>query len=362
MLTWLVAIPVFAHTWDVLNMSMDAYNRDGGLPTNEAWQVNQGGNAGGVATQEDGYVNFTKTKAGGSGSGCWAWVRPADALSEPVAGTSYSIEVKARVHSVGVPDDGSYIEANQIALRVGSKSIAAPIYLKYGDGVSGGSVSSVPGGADACALNTAEWQVYRWVFHADHARYDVYVEGMDGPVFEDVEVISTGDANGVYFGAESYHRCNMDVMYVKMGTGDFFSGSKIVSVNLSSDSQVEETTRTIEVTVTTVRINDGETLLVSLVDDEDRTLVEAVEAVVIGDKAVAELTIPATVTKGNYYVKVAAPNDQIGETTVRPQTVGYFVCLPNRLADWMLGGFVRPEGKNPDNSATGIGKRVSRVA
>ncbi len=406
-LVWLACVPASAQTWDILDKSMDAYNQDGGLPTNGAWQVNQGGNAGGVATQEDGYVNFTKTKAGGSGSGCWAWVRPADALSEPVAGTSYSIEVKARVHSVGVPDDGSYIEANQMALRVGSKSIAAPIYLKYGDGVSGGSVSSVPGGADACALNTAEWQVYRWVFHADHARYDVYVEGMDGPVFEDVEVISTGDANGVYFGAESYHRCNMDVMYVKMGTGDFFSGSKIVSVNLSSDSQVEKTTRTIEVTVTTVRINDGETLLVSLVDDEDRTLVEAVETVVANDKAVAELTIPATVTKGNYYVKVAAPNDQLGETTVRPQTVGYFVCLPNRLADWMLGGFVRPEGKNPviepnpqstffcpmnqaevkweesdtfnpgavvkdgkicvlyraeDNSATGIGKRVSRVA
>ena len=310
MLTWLVAIPVFAHTWDVLNKSMDAYNRDGGLPTNEAWQVNQGGNAGGIATQEENYVNFTKTKAGGSGSGCWAWIRPADALPEPVAGTSYSIEVKARVHPVGVPDDGSYIEANQMALRVGSKNIAAPIYLKYGDGVSGGSVSLVPGGTDAYALNTAEWQVYRWVFHADHSRYDVYVEGVDGSVFEDVEVVSTGDANGVYFGAESYHRCNIDVMYVKMGTGDFFSGSKIVSVNLSSDSQVEKTARTIEVTATTVRINDGETLLVSLVDDEDRTLVEAVEAVVIGDKAVAELTIPATVTKGNYYVKVAAPNDQ----------------------------------------------------
>ena len=133
MLTWLVAIPVFAHTWDVLNKSMDAYNRDGGLPTNEAWQVNQGGNAGGIATQEENYVNFTKTKAGGSGSGCWAWIRPADALPEPVAGTSYSIEVKARVHPVGVPDDGSYIEANQMALRVGSKNIAAPIYLKYGE-------------------------------------------------------------------------------------------------------------------------------------------------------------------------------------------------------------------------------------
>lgn len=403
----LLCCPVMPQTWDVLDKDMDAYNQDGGLAVNGAWQVNQGGNAGGVATQEEDYVNFKKTNAGGSGSGCWAWVRPATALPELEAGVSYSVEVKARVQSVGVADNGSYIEANQIALRLGGKGIAAPIYLKYGDGVSGGSLSSSADGADAYMLNTTEWQVYRWVFQADHASYDVYVDGINEPIFEDLDVVSTSDQNGVYFGAESYHRCNIDVMYVKMGTGDFFSRSKIVSVDLSSDSQVEKTARTIEVTVNTVRINDGEKLLVSLVDEDDRVLVDAVETRVEADKAVVQLTVPATLTRGNYFVKVAAPNDYIGDVPVRPQMVEYFVCLENPLADWMLGGFVRPEGKNPiiepnpqstffcpmnqaevkweesdtfnpaavvkdgkicvlyraeDNSATGIGKRVSRVA
>ena len=46
---------------------------------------------------------------------------------------------------------------------------------------------------------------------------------------------TNNDQNGIYFGAESQHRCNIDVAYVKVGTGDFFSKIKISSVTLSHD-------------------------------------------------------------------------------------------------------------------------------
>ncbi len=384
---------------------MAAYNQNEGTSANNAWEVSQGGSAAGIVTQQAGYVNFVKTNTGSSAR--WAWLRPATALADLTPGTAYSIEIKTRVHPIGIADEGSYFEANQIALRLGSKGIAVPVYLRYGNGISGGSVSTVPAGTNAYKLNTSGWQVYRMVFHADHSSYDVYVAGVEDPVFENIAIANTSDQNGIYFGAESYHRCNIDVEYVKMGTGDFFSKSKIVSVSLSSNSHVENMEKTITVTANTVLIDDGEKLLVSLVDDEDNVIVDAAEAVVSQDKAVVDFTIPATVAKGNYFVKAAAADGKIKGITISPKTAEYIICLVNKLPDWAFGGFVRPEGKNPviepdansvffcpmtqeivkweesdtfnpaavvkdgkicvlyraeDNSATGIGKRVSRIA
>jgi predicted GH43/DUF377 family glycosyl hydrolase/lysophospholipase L1-like esterase len=397
---------LFAQTWDILDKSMAAWNADGGSDNNRAWAQFQGGSAGGVATQQSGYVNLTKTNAS-TNPGYWSWLRSA-AFADLMPATAYSIEVKARIKPVGIADAGSYYESNQISLRSKGDGIGAPIFLKYGDGISGGWVSTTSGGtSNVYALNTAEWQVYRWVFHPDHLTYDVYVDGVEDALFENVATISKSDDNGVYFGAEGNHRCNIDVEYVKMGTGDFYSKYKIVSLSLSSSSHVENTEKTITVTATTAMIDDGEKLLVSLVDGGDNTVVDAVEALVSQDKATANLSIPASVPKGKYFVKAAAPGGKIGDANIRPKTAEYVICLTNKLPDWMLGGFVRPEGKNPviepdansvffcpmnqadvkweesdtfnpaavekdgkicvlyraeDNSATGIGKRVSRVA
>ncbi|MDR1809781.1 MAG: discoidin domain-containing protein [Prevotella sp.] len=396
----------FAQTWDVLDKVMNPWNADGGTAVNRAWEVNQGSSASGVATQQAGYVNFTKTNTGTSAR--WAWVRPATAFADLTPGAAYSIEVKARLNPVGIADAGSYYESNQISLRSKGDGICTPIYLKYGDGVTGGFVGVTSGGTDnVYKLNTSEWQVYRLVFHTDHSTYDVYIDGVGEAIFENVATISKSDNNGVYFGAESQHRCNMDVEYVKMGTGDFYSQYKIVSVHLSSNSHLENTEKTITVTIGTALIDDGEKLLISLVNSADNVVVDAVETFVSQDRAEADFTIPATVPKGKYFVKVAAPNGKIGDIDIRPKTAEYFVCLANKLPDWTLGGFVRPENKNPvivpdaasvffcpmnqayvkweesdtfnpaavvkddkicvlyraeDNSATGIGKRVSRVA
>jgi predicted GH43/DUF377 family glycosyl hydrolase len=394
---------LFAQTWDILDKSMAAYNQNGGSATDRAWEVFQSSSAGGVATQQAGYVNFTKTATGSNGK--WAWVRPATAFADLTPGTPYSVEVKARVKPDGVAADA--VEANQIALRLGGKGTAAPIFLQYGDGATGGSIATTAGGANAYAVNTSEWQVYRWVFHPNHSTYDVYVAGVEAPVFENVEKINTGDPNGVYFGAESQHRCNLDVMYVKMGAGDRFSSAKIVSISLSANSQTENMEKTIRVTVNTALIDDNQQVLISLAGDGSHAPVDEAEAVVLQNKAEANLTIPAAAPQGKYFVTAAVPGGKIGNTAVRPKAAEYFVYPPNRLPDWALGGFVRPEGKNPviepntesmfycpmneanvkweesdtfnpaavvkdgkicvlyraeDNSATGIGKRVSRVA
>ncbi|MEA4982583.1 MAG: SGNH/GDSL hydrolase family protein [Paludibacter sp.] len=315
---------IVAQTWDILDKSMAVYNQNGGADTNQAWAVAQGSSAGSSITQQSGYVNFTKTNAGSTAR--WAWVRPATALADLTDDTPYSIEVKVRVHSTGIADNATNYEANQVSLRLGGKNTAARFYLQYGDGVTSGSISTTSGGSDAYRVNTSAWQVYRMVFHADHKKYDVYLVGVEDPIFEDVSISATSDQNGVYFGAESYHRCNMDVEYVKMGSGDFFSKPKIVSVLLNADSQLEDRETTISVKAYTTAINNNEKLLISLVDAANNTVTGAVEALIANGKATANLTVPATVPRGRYSVQVAAPGGTIGDVSIAPVRVPYLIA------------------------------------
>lgn len=314
---------LFAQTWDILDKSMAAYNQNDGAPTNLAWAVAQGSSAGSSATQQTGYVNFTKTLMGNTGK--WAWVRPATAFANVATGTPYSIEVKARVNATNVTETATNFQANQISLRLGSINTAARIYLKYGDGVTGGFVSTSSGGtSNVYRLNTAEWQVYRLVFHADHLKYDVYIAGVQDPILENIAINTTGDQNGVYFGAESYHCCNMDVEYVKMGTGDFFSKPRISSIALSQASHVSGNESTVSVTANTSLIANGNKLLISLVDGNNNVIITPVEATVTDNVATASLVIPANVVNGQYAVKVIA-NGQIDGVDVTSKTATYVI-------------------------------------
>jgi hypothetical protein len=128
-------------------------------------------------------------------------------------------------------------------------------------------------------------------------------------------------------GGESWQRCNMDVEYVRMGTGDLVWGSrpKIISAGLSSDSHVANNARTIQVTAKTAFFNDGEKLLVSLRSENNAELTAPVEMTVNDNLGTVSLTIPATVPLGKYVVKLAAPDDKIGGETVVPKDMQYVV-------------------------------------
>ena len=312
----LLAVPALFAQWDIAEKQMGTFYAE------PAWQEYAGGNANAILTQSSDYVNFRKTANGQSGY--WAWLRQTEPFDALQPGTPYSIEVKARLHSIDMPDDGNGYEANQISLRMKSENLYAPIYLKYGD-ASTGYVSTTSGGEEPYYLNTSEYQVYRLVLLPDHKTYDVYVEGVDEPIFEDVAVGEHADENGVYIGAESRHRCNIDIMYVKMGTGAFFSKAKIVSVTTDTYCQPAGKTQAVAVTVNTLLVPDGETILVSLVDGDGQVMVPAVEAVVAQDKASATLSVPADLSAGSYFVKAAVQDDKIGEVEVRPRLTEYLI-------------------------------------
>jgi hypothetical protein len=319
-----------AQTWDVLDKSMAAYNQNDGATNNQAWAVAQGSSAASVTTQHTSYVTFLKTNVGSTAR--WAWVRPATALANVTPDTPYSIEVKARVSTTNIADNATNFEANQISLRLGSKNTAARIYLKPGDGVTSGYVSTSSGGTvNAYRLNTTEWQVYRLVLHADHLKFDVYIAGVDEPILENMAVNATGDQNGVYFGAESYHRCNIDVEYAKMGTGDFFSKPRISTIALSQASHVSGNESTVSVTANTALIENGKKILISLIDGSNNVIVSPVEATVTDNVASTDLVIPASVAEGQYLVKVIA-SEQIAGWDVAPKTAAYTV-LDNTQTD-----------------------------
>jgi hypothetical protein len=299
-----------APAWDILDKPMAAWNANGGSSISRAWTTSQKG-SGIAVTQKDGYVNITKTGVAASNNYAFL-IPPALTLS---TGTAYSFTVRARVHAI--PDAGE-TEAHQISARFNERNMA--IYLRHGDENSGYiSLTAEAVEEDRCPVNTSEWHVYRFVFHADNLGYDVYMDEIEAPVFENVPAAPMTGSNIIRLGAESTQRCNMDIEEVKMGTGDFYSKTKIVSVALSSDSHLEGIATTVTATVHTVLVNDSEKLRVSLVDSNDNTVIDATDAVVSQNRAEISLDIPATIPKGEYFVKAAAPDGKIGDVDVSPR-------------------------------------------
>ncbi len=315
-----------AQTWDIIDKSMSAWNVNGGNTNNKAWKTSQSG-SGITVKQEASHVNITKTNIAATNN--YAFLIPEALTLSPY--TAYSIAVKARVNPINkttYPDTKDNFESNQISARLNKKNLA--IHLKYGDENNGYiciTAASTHEDKDKYKINTSEWHVYRFVLHADNSKYDVYVDEIEDPIFENVPTTSMDGTNILRLGAESTHRCNMDIEYAKMGTGAFYSKPKIVSVVLNAEGQAEEYSKTITATVYTVAINDNEKLLVSLVDGEGKTVVNAIETTVVQNKAVTNFTIPAGLPRGKYFVKASAPNGKIGGINAIPQTAEYRITV-----------------------------------
>jgi hypothetical protein len=313
-------------SWDILDKSMAAWNVDGGAATNKAWTSSQAG-SGISVTQGSGFVNIKKTGVAANNNYAFL-IPPALTLS---SNTAYTFEVKARVQPTDkttYPDNQTNFESNQISARLNAKNIA--IHLKYGDENTGyisigGAMSHEA--ASKYTLNTSEWHRYRFVFHSGNTTYDVYVDDGDEPVFENVTATGMSGSNILRLGAETAHRCNMDIEHAKMGTGDLASKPKITSVALTSDSHVANGAHPpVTATVATAMIDNGEKLLLSLVDELGAEVVTPVEITVNGNEAASLIDIPSSLPIGKYAVKAAAPNGLIGDVAITPQSAQYVVA------------------------------------
>lgn len=344
-----------SETWDILDKSMASWKTNGGTSCNKAWSFTTGSGGGikeaEVVIQKEGYVNIKKMPTA-NGRKYGFLIPPALAIENNVP---YSIEVKARMNPIDkemYPDlpaptteaeEGGY-EANQISARIAAKNLS--VYIKYG--VDDGYISLSPGIShhedEKYVLNTSEWHVYRFVLYADRSKFDVYIDDVENPIFEGAPTSSMSGSNIIRLGAETQHRCDMDVESVKMGTGDFYAKPKILSVDLSSDSHVFNHARTISLSVNTILMNDGNKILASLLNAEGQEVVAPVEGSIQNNKAVIpEFVIPQTLLMGQYKIKVTVA----GDTSIDPQYRQYVITDVSPLENKLLPqvspvGFITP--------------------
>lgn len=318
-------------TWDILDKSMAQWNVDEGADNNKSWASFIGSNLkknpdGYSITQEEGFVNLTKTHVEATASS--AMINSAGVIA--TTNTPYSIEFKVRINPINKTDFpdivGTGWELNLISARVNKKT--TDIYLGYA--ADGRGYITLKKGFPAMEeervyRDISDWHIYSFMLSADNKTFDVYVDGE--LIFENAVTADMNSASNILRVGTAVERarCNIDLEYAKMGTGDFYSKPRISSVTLSSVTHVAGNETTVSVTANTSLIDNGEKLLFSFVDGEDTDLITPVEAIVTNNTATSNIIIPATVSKGEYAVKVSVVGDQIGEVAVTPKTIKYEV-------------------------------------
>ena len=340
-----------AQTWDILNRDFSVKDWN----NSPEWGVeNANGLPANLVTQQSGYVNINKTQAYRRSSYCFL-ISPEVTISSNAA---YTYEIKARLKAIDktefpdvskpAPNVAGGFESNHIAFRLNNKYMS--IHLGYGNKNTGyvaphiiDGVGVGPSYTTRYALNTSKWHIYRLVFNADNTKYNIYVDGK--LIFENVLVINKKGPNQLRIGAESWQRCNMDIEYVRMATGDLVSGNKpkIISMDLSSDSHVANNSCIIQVTANTSNIENGEKLQVSLKDEKGGVVINSVELMIISNKGVVDFTIPSTVPLGKYSINIALAKGKIGGHSVLPKSMQYVVTDVSPLDSKILPQ-VKPVG------------------
>lgn len=330
-IAFLAILPLISHSannaWDIIDKSMSAWNQNGDSHLNETWKQEKSYM---TTTQMDGYVNLKKTSV------VVDYIKPSTTPSVTKANT-YTVDVKIKTNASTIADTENIFEANMIAISIGGKLMK--IYLKHGDENTGyifDTPISIHKNGQRYALNTAEWHVYRFVYNPTNYTYDVYVDEWDEPYISGLKTHYDGSNSYVRLGAEQNRYCNMDIEYVKFGTGDFSLKSQIRNIEVSSDSHVANNYREITVTVNTDLVDDGKKVNIVLVDESDIEKTTPIEAEIINSKATAQLSMPATLIKGKYIVKAFFQHNKIDGKAVAPKTIDYFIVDSSPLTNGIL--------------------------
>lgn len=340
-LTLFFCFLIFSHslfaadgTWDVLDKNMSAWDSDNGADNNKAWKRTK--NYLNVA-QKSGYVNINKT------SGADGYLSPT-AYPATVKTNAYTIDVKLKVNPIGLADTETAFESNQIAICIGGKQMK--IFLKYGDQNSGYlcyTQATTHSNDEKQIVNTSDWHVYRFVYYPSTYTYDVFIDNAATPAFSTLKTHYNGSVNNVLIGSDQNRNCNMDIEYVKFGTGNFALKTQINSVAISSDSHIVGNARTIKATVNTDLVSDGQAISLALFDENDNSVTTPLNLNISGGTATSNLTIPANLPKGRYFVKAFVNDDLIGQTTINPKSIAYDIVGPSPLTTNILPQ-VQPKG------------------
>lgn len=331
---WIIAacllLPHFTYAaWDIIDKSMAAWNVNEGTDQNKAWSLSKTYL---TATQQDGYVNLEKLSG-------------ADGYMVPVTFTttntnSHTVDIKARINPINkvtYPDTDADFEANQISVRVGNRRIR--LYLVSGDATNGyisNTATTTEPGAVTYTMNTADWHIYRFVIHPASSTYDVYVDNGDEPVLRGLKPIYETNSNSIFIGGASRQRCDMDIEYVKAGTGNLSLKTQIREVNVNSDSHIAGNARSINVTVNTDLVADGQQIFLALYNENNVEQTTPLTLTVNNNTVATAFSIPAGLAKGKYFIKAYAQDNVIGSVNVKPVAREYYIVDSSPITTQIL--------------------------
>ncbi len=312
--------------WNILDKSMANWDQNDGNDVNQAWKVTKSYI---TAQQEDGYVHIEKL------TGADGFISP---TAYPTTSKDiYTFDIRAKVNACEINDTETAFEAAQISVAVAGKKMK--IYLKHGDETNGYLCFTPAWQHDPdekIQLNTSDWHTYRFVYDPVNYAYDLYIDDLFTPVASKVKTHYDGTKNYVMIGADKDQYCNMDVEFVRMGTGNFSLKPQINNIQVSSDSHVEGNERTITVTINTSLIENGTKVQLALFDSLDNQVTEATELSVEDNKATSPFTIPASINKGIYTLKAMVTEQQANGSPILPQTLDYYIVEPSPITLGLL--------------------------
>lgn len=316
---------VNAETWNILDKSMDAWNQAGETELDAAWKCSKTYLS---AEQADGYVHIWKF------SGADGFLTP-ESYPATNKANDYTIDIMAKLNPIALEDTETVFEANQITICFGGKKLK--VYLKYGD-AENGYLSFTPAwkhdADEKYLLDTSGWHVYRFVYYAADYTYDVYVDNLEEPVVSGVKTHYDGSNNYFRIGADKNQYCDMDIAYVRCGTGNFSLMPQVRSLSLNSDSHVAGNPHTVQVTLETDLVEDGTPVYVSVYDKAGQSWMEPRTFAIADNKASGSLDIPAGLPEGIYEIRAYADMPE-GET-IKSHSEPYYVVGPSPIETGLL--------------------------
>ena len=311
--------------WNILNKSMESWNQAGETEQEAAWKCSKTYLS---AEQADGYVHIWKF------SGADGFLTP-ESYPATNNGNDYTIDIKAKLNPIALADTETIFEANQITICFGGKKLK--VYLKYGDAENGYLCFTPAWQHDTdekYLLNTADWHVYRFVYYAANYTYDIYIDDMEDPVVTGVKTHYDGSNNYFRIGADKNQYCDMDIAYVKCGTGNFSLTPQVRTLSLNSDSHVVGNPHTVQVTLETDSVTDGTPIFVSVYDSLGQSWTEPDTFTIANNKATGSLNIPAELPEGIYEIRAYANTTE--SETIKSKSEPYYVVGPSPIETGLL--------------------------
>lgn len=181
----------------------------------DGWSITKGRNTTGTITQNEGFVTIQEDRFGTNGT--YHYLTKTN-FSIPT--DSFTFEVRAKVNAVST--------GNEFSIRNNGR--VYPLFVSY-NGDIGFVKNRISNPTESITLDTNEYHTYRVIVHSD-STYEVLV---DGEYAWSGTSRTDSSSNLIKIGADSPATANMDLDYIKLGTGELLPKGDVTNLREALD-------------------------------------------------------------------------------------------------------------------------------